>query len=130
MARKNRRLHTEGYLLPALLVGLLVLAAMGCLLYLSLKGRAEALGTEIKKLETQRTVLRERMRVEESVAKCAAGIGKARMRKELEKKIDRVLAPQPKKKGNGTKAPRGIEDVGRELLKGGSKEILKQMLKK
>ena len=66
MARKNRRLHTEGYLLPALLVGLLVLAAMGCLLYLSLKGRAEALGTEIKKLETQRTVLRERLRVEES----------------------------------------------------------------
>ncbi|MEI6633239.1 MAG: AsmA family protein [Chlamydiota bacterium] len=66
----------------------------------------------------------------ESVAKCAAGIGTARMRKEIEKKIDRVLAPQPKKTGSGAKAPQGIEDVGRELLKGGSKEILKQMLKK
>ena len=66
----------------------------------------------------------------ESVAQCAAGIGTARMRKELEKKIDRVLAPKPKKTGNGTKAPQGIEDVGRELLKGGTKDILKQMLKK
>lgn len=66
MARKNRRLHADGYLLPSLLVGVLILAATGCLLYLSLRGRAEALGREIKKLETQRIALRERLRVEES----------------------------------------------------------------
>lgn len=66
MARKNRRLHADGYLVPTLLIGLLVLTATGCLLYLSLRGKAEALGREIKKLETQRTALRERLRVEES----------------------------------------------------------------
>lgn len=65
----------------------------------------------------------------ESVAKCAAGIGKARARKELEKKIDKVFAPPEKKGDGGAKSPQKIEDVGRELLKSGSKEILKQMLK-
>jgi hypothetical protein len=61
---------------------------------------------------------------QESVITCAAEIGKLRLRKELEKKIDRALEPKPAKGGGVTP-----EDVGRELLKGASKELLKQMMK-
>lgn len=65
----------------------------------------------------------------EGVAKCAAGIGAARVRREIEKKIEKALAPAPAKGGGGEGRPQKIDDVGRELLKSGSKEILKQMLK-
>jgi hypothetical protein len=54
---------------------------------------------------------------------CAAEIGKLRLRKELEKKIDKMLSP-PDGEKNGT--PAG--DMGREMLKGASKELLKKVV--
>jgi hypothetical protein len=59
------------------------------------------------------------------ILSCAAEIGALRLRKEVEKKIDRALQPKPKKKGESPTA----DDVGREMLKGASKELLKQMMK-
>ncbi len=59
-----------------------------------------------------------------SIVKCAKEIGKLRFRKELEKKIDERLAPRPKK---GEKPDAG--DVGREILKGTSKELLKKLIR-
>ena len=64
-----------------------------------------------------------------SVARSAAGIGKARVRKELEKKIDKAFAPKIETGEGKAKPSSGLEEVGRELLKGGSKQLLKQMLK-
>jgi uncharacterized protein involved in outer membrane biogenesis len=59
------------------------------------------------------------------ILSCAAEIGAARLRKEIEKKIDRALEPKPDKKGEKPPA----SDGGREMLKGVSKELLKQMMK-
>jgi hypothetical protein len=58
-----------------------------------------------------------------SIVNCAADIVKLRLRKEIEKKIDRTLAPGSKKEGEKP----GMEDVGRELLRGTSKELLKRL---
>lgn len=60
----------------------------------------------------------------ESVVKCAAAIASLRLRKEIEKKIDRELEGKPKKSGESPTA----RDVGRELLKDASKEMLKKVL--
>ncbi|MDD5557147.1 MAG: AsmA family protein [bacterium] len=61
----------------------------------------------------------------DGVARAVAGIGALRLRKEVERKIDRVLEPKPREEG----APVRPEDVGRELLRGTSKEMLKRMLR-
>lgn len=61
---------------------------------------------------------------EKSIVKCAAEIAKLRLRKEVEKKIDEVLTPGPKKDGEGP----DVEDMGREILKETSKELLKKLL--
>ncbi|MCX6355870.1 MAG: AsmA family protein [Candidatus Aureabacteria bacterium] len=58
-----------------------------------------------------------------SVLDSAAEIGKLRLRKEIEKKIDRSLQSQPKTQGEKP----NLNDVGRELLKGASGELLKKM---
>jgi len=58
------------------------------------------------------------------ILSCAAEIGALRLRKEIEKKIDRALEPEPKK-GEGPM----MDDAGREILRGASKELLKQMMK-
>lgn len=60
------------------------------------------------------------------ILSCAAEIGAARLRREIEKKIDRALEPKQQKKGEGPPA----NDAGREMLKGVSKELLKQMMHK
>jgi len=59
----------------------------------------------------------------ESVLDSAAEIGKLRLRKEIEKKIDQSLQSQSKTQG----AKSDLNDAGRELLKGASKELLKKM---
>ena len=61
----------------------------------------------------------------EGILSCAAEIGAGRLRKEVEKKIDRALEPKPKTKGEGPK----VDDAGREILREASKELLKQMMK-
>ena len=58
------------------------------------------------------------------ILSCAAEIGALRLRKEIEKKIDRALEPKPKK-GEGPVT----DDARREMLRGASKELLKQMMK-
>ncbi|MCX6357708.1 MAG: AsmA family protein, partial [Candidatus Aureabacteria bacterium] len=64
-----------------------------------------------------------------SIVTCAAEVGKMRLRKEIEKKIDRTFEPKPL--GPGAAKPGGAlnaGDIGKELLKGASKELIKKVL--
>jgi hypothetical protein len=57
MARKNRKRHTGGYLIPVPLTVMLIVMAALSLCYLWLRARCDALGEELKAMEVRKASL-------------------------------------------------------------------------
>lgn len=65
MAHKNRKKNEQGFIFPVPLFFTLLVLGVLAVFHMGLKARGEALGLEIKALETRRTVLRDQLKKEE-----------------------------------------------------------------